>query len=313
MATGNYPQLGVDVPGAGEVGQLVVTRGATAGRPLRPGRRASTSIGRHPDSDIFLDDVTVSRRHAEVRRGPDGQYVLSDVGSLNGTYLDGDRIEEAALREGAQVQVGKFRLVFVIGTLGGSRVSSGPDAAAHLSIGEVLALLQEEFPDVTISKIRFLESQGLIEPERTASGYRKFYRRRHRAAAVDPPPAARPLPAPQGHPQDARRGVDRFDPGGGAQPTLWTPTEDDAAEEDPAGESGEPAMVGARSGAATPRSSAHPAVASAGPGRSRADGPSRRPEPPAASPPGPADRGRHCGRERSRQGAGAHGCTVADR
>ncbi|MEZ5178535.1 MAG: MerR family transcriptional regulator, partial [Acidimicrobiales bacterium] len=48
-------------------------------------------------------------------------------------------------------------------------------ADAHLSIGEVLALLQEEFPDVTISKIRFLESQGLIDPERTPSGYRKFY------------------------------------------------------------------------------------------------------------------------------------------
>ena len=46
---------------------------------------------------------------------------------------------------------------------------------AHLSIGEVLSLLQEEFPDVTISKIRFLESQGLVDPERTPSGYRKFY------------------------------------------------------------------------------------------------------------------------------------------
>ncbi|MEP6154346.1 MerR family transcriptional regulator, partial [Ilumatobacter sp.] len=46
---------------------------------------------------------------------------------------------------------------------------------SHLSIGEVLALLLEDFPDVTISKIRFLESQGLIQPERTASGYRKFY------------------------------------------------------------------------------------------------------------------------------------------
>ena len=46
---------------------------------------------------------------------------------------------------------------------------------AHLSIGEVLTLLQDDFPDVTISKIRFLESQGLIAPERTASGYRKFY------------------------------------------------------------------------------------------------------------------------------------------
>src|SRR5207342_2742770 len=45
----------------------------------------------------------------------------------------------------------------------------------HLSIGEVLSLLQDEFPDITISKIRFLESQGLLDPERTPSGYRKFY------------------------------------------------------------------------------------------------------------------------------------------
>lgn len=116
--TGTYPLVGVDVPAEGEVGQLVVTRGPTAGsRYALPGEL--TAIGRHPESGIFLDDVTVSRRHAEVRRGADGQYVLADVGSLNGTYLDGERIEEAALREGAQVQVGKYRLVFVIGTLGG--------------------------------------------------------------------------------------------------------------------------------------------------------------------------------------------------
>src|SRR5215207_9059977 len=53
--------------------------------------------------------------------------------------------------------------------------STGVDERGHLSIGEVLALLQDEFPDVTISKIRFLESQGLLDPERTPSGYRKFY------------------------------------------------------------------------------------------------------------------------------------------
>jgi pSer/pThr/pTyr-binding forkhead associated (FHA) protein len=117
VSTGTY-QVGVDIPGSGEVGQLVVTRGATAGaRYALTGE--VTSIGRHPDSGIFLDDVTVSRRHAEIRRAGDGQFVLSDAGSLNGTYLDGDRIEEAALREGAQIQIGKFRLVFVIGTLGG--------------------------------------------------------------------------------------------------------------------------------------------------------------------------------------------------
>ena len=118
-ATGAYPVVGVDVPGDGEVGQLIVTRGGTAGARFALSEQVVT-IGRHPQSTIFLDDITVSRRHAEVRRAPDGQYTLHDVGSLNGTYLDGDRIDQATLREGAQVQVGKFRLVFVIGTLGGA-------------------------------------------------------------------------------------------------------------------------------------------------------------------------------------------------
>ena len=102
-----------------EVGQLIVTRGSNAGARFALTGDVVT-IGRHPESSIFLDDITVSRRHAEIRRGDDGQYTLADVGSLNGTYLDGDRINTAALREGAQVQVGKFRLVFVIGTLGGA-------------------------------------------------------------------------------------------------------------------------------------------------------------------------------------------------
>ena len=115
--TGNYPQVGVDIPDAGEVGQLVVTRGATAGAryALEPGE---TTIGRHPDSSIFLDDVTVSRHHAIVRTEGSGQYRIEDDGSLNGTYLDGERVDSAPLREGAQIQVGKFRLVFVIGSLG---------------------------------------------------------------------------------------------------------------------------------------------------------------------------------------------------
>jgi pSer/pThr/pTyr-binding forkhead associated (FHA) protein len=118
QVTGTYPQAGVDVPSEGEVGQLVVTRGATAGaRYALTG--SETTIGRHPDSSIFLDDVTVSRRHARVVQEDSGQYAIEDVGSLNGTYLDGERVEQAVLREGAQIQVGKFRLVFVIGTLGG--------------------------------------------------------------------------------------------------------------------------------------------------------------------------------------------------
>ena len=107
---------GVDALPAGSA-LLVVKRGPNAGSRFLLDR-TTTSAGRHPDSDIFLDDVTVSRRHAEVTL--DGrQYVLSDVGSLNGTYVDGERIESEVLREGAQIQVGKFRLVFVIGVLGG--------------------------------------------------------------------------------------------------------------------------------------------------------------------------------------------------
>ncbi|MFZ4669487.1 MAG: FHA domain-containing protein [Microthrixaceae bacterium] len=117
--TGSIPQIGVDVAGEGEVGQLVVTRGSTAGAKYAL-TDAITTIGRHPQSSVFLDDITVSRRHAEVLRSDDGTFVLRDVGSLNGTYLDGERVPEALLREGAQIQIGKFRLVFVIGELGGA-------------------------------------------------------------------------------------------------------------------------------------------------------------------------------------------------
>jgi len=89
---------------------LVVQRGPNAGaRFLLDAER--TSAGRRPDSDIFLDDVTVSRRHAEfVRR--EGHFVVRDVGSLNGTYVQRDRIDEAVLRAGDEVQIGKYRLVF---------------------------------------------------------------------------------------------------------------------------------------------------------------------------------------------------------
>ena len=69
-------------------------------------------MGRHPGSDIFLDDVTVSRRHAEFYRHGAG-FVVRDVGSLNGTYVNRERIEETALNDGDEVQVGKFRLTFL--------------------------------------------------------------------------------------------------------------------------------------------------------------------------------------------------------
>ena len=70
--------------------------------------------GRHPDSDIFLDDVTVSRKHAVFRREGD-TFVVRDVGSLNGTYVNRERIDEVALKTGDEVQIGKFRLVFYAG------------------------------------------------------------------------------------------------------------------------------------------------------------------------------------------------------
>jgi pSer/pThr/pTyr-binding forkhead associated (FHA) protein len=90
---------------------FVVKRGVKAGSRYQLGDTLTT-IGRHPDSDIFLDDVTVSRRHAEIRR--DGDVImLHDVGSLNGTYLNRSRIEAAALVSGDEVQVGKFKLVFL--------------------------------------------------------------------------------------------------------------------------------------------------------------------------------------------------------
>ena len=70
-----------------------------------------TRLGRHPDSEIILDDITVSRRHAEVVRTADG-YVVRDAGSLNGTYVNQQRVDEAPLQQGDELQVGKFRLVF---------------------------------------------------------------------------------------------------------------------------------------------------------------------------------------------------------
>jgi pSer/pThr/pTyr-binding forkhead associated (FHA) protein len=91
---------------------LVVRKGPNAGSRFLLDAPV-TSAGRHPDSDIFLDDVTVSRRHAEFLREPES-YTVRDVGSLNGTYLNRERVESAALSNGDEVQIGKFRLMFVV-------------------------------------------------------------------------------------------------------------------------------------------------------------------------------------------------------
>ena len=69
-----------------------------------------TRLGRHPDSEIMLDDITVSRRHAVIERTREG-YVVADAGSLNGTYVNQERIDRAVLHHGDELQVGKFRLV----------------------------------------------------------------------------------------------------------------------------------------------------------------------------------------------------------
>ncbi len=90
---------------------LLVMRGPNAGSRFRLDGDLTTA-GRHPDSDIFLDDVTVSRRHAEFYRHGTG-FTVRDVGSLNGTYVNRERIEEAELTGGDEVQIGKFRLLYL--------------------------------------------------------------------------------------------------------------------------------------------------------------------------------------------------------
>jgi pSer/pThr/pTyr-binding forkhead associated (FHA) protein len=97
---------------------LVVQRGPNAGSRFLLDKDLTT-VGRHPDSDIFLDDVTVSRRHAEFSREGDS-FVVRDVGSLNGTYLNRERIESTPVGSGDEVQVGKFRLLFFTHTAGSS-------------------------------------------------------------------------------------------------------------------------------------------------------------------------------------------------
>ena len=114
---------------------LVVLRGPNAGSRFLLDSDF-TSAGRHPDSDIFLDDVTVSRRHAEFYRHGD-RFTVRDVGSLNGTYVNRERIEEAELFGGDEVQIGKFRLLFMtrspeVGRRGGLGAQDYEIGRAHV-------------------------------------------------------------------------------------------------------------------------------------------------------------------------------------
>jgi pSer/pThr/pTyr-binding forkhead associated (FHA) protein len=101
----------VEVPHG--TGALVVKRGPNVGARYLLERQV-TRAGRHPESDIFLDDITVSRRHAEFQRDEDGKVTVRDVGSLNGMYVNRERIEQQVLSGGDEVQIGKFKLVYLV-------------------------------------------------------------------------------------------------------------------------------------------------------------------------------------------------------
>lgn len=90
---------------------LVINRGPDSGQVYLLDRDVVVA-GRNPEAEIFLDDVTVSRRHAEIRRIGNG-YTVVDAGSLNGTYVNTQRVGEQTLHAGDEVQIGKFHLVFL--------------------------------------------------------------------------------------------------------------------------------------------------------------------------------------------------------
>jgi pSer/pThr/pTyr-binding forkhead associated (FHA) protein len=96
-----------------EAGQalLLVKRGPNAGSTFLLAQ-AETTVGRDVESDVFLDDVTVSRAHAVMERGEEGRWFVRDVGSLNGTYVNGEQVERTVLATGDEVQVGRFKLTF---------------------------------------------------------------------------------------------------------------------------------------------------------------------------------------------------------
>ncbi len=100
------------------LGMLVVRRGPNAGSTFVV-ESDITNIGRHPDSQIFLDDVTVSRKHAVIHH-EGAEYNIRDLGSLNGTYVDHERIDRAVLTDMNEVQIGRFVLTFVIGSAEGA-------------------------------------------------------------------------------------------------------------------------------------------------------------------------------------------------
>jgi FHA domain/zinc-ribbon domain len=100
-------ELGMEGPAL-----VVRTGGGRAGEHFAP-KRERTTIGRSPDCDIFLDDVTVSRRHAVLVQR-DSEFFIEDQGSLNGTFLNRERIESSRIEDGDELQIGKYRLTFLL-------------------------------------------------------------------------------------------------------------------------------------------------------------------------------------------------------
>lgn len=105
------PTSGSDITPPPGAAILIVKRGPNAGARFLLDQEITTA-GRHPESDIFLDDVTVSRRHAEFRLN-DGKFEVVDLGSLNGTYVNREPRDSRILSIGDEIQIGKFRLVFI--------------------------------------------------------------------------------------------------------------------------------------------------------------------------------------------------------
>jgi len=102
---------------------LLVRSGPTAGARYLLDTDVTT-VGRHPEADIFFDDVTVSRRHAEITR-TETSFELVDQRSLNGTYVNGERVDRATLRNGSEVRIGKFRLNFFVSPADLARAADG--------------------------------------------------------------------------------------------------------------------------------------------------------------------------------------------
>lgn len=111
------PVAAAEIPRYSGAAELVVTSGHRSGTRFElAGERVT--VGRHPDSDVFLDDITVSRRHVLLELGSAG-HILRDVGSLNGTYVNGHRTDgEVTLRGGDELQVGKFKLLYLVSSVG---------------------------------------------------------------------------------------------------------------------------------------------------------------------------------------------------